>query len=267
MTLHNPCWGQIGTITMSKLNSYFRCGARFRMENIYHLRPPGTAGMMRGRGFHKAIEEDNKQVLKGNARLDLSALLNIAYDYYDMGIATDGVFIPMKDQNNTDKIIEKARAEMGIAVELYHGMEKTWVPTIVEEYKVVDIGYPLLVAMRIDMITTNNLIYDWKSTAKKPSIDTGPGLQEMLYSRIYATLFRTVPAFRHVYFVARSTVKKSEIIISDSGPIKSYELLDRHISLFIDAIEKNVFLPASPGSYACSEGGCAFFYHCDFKNG
>jgi len=260
INLTNPIFGKLSTISASRLNSFFSCGVRFRNEYLYELKQPGGIGACRGKALHCAIAEDNKLFMHSGQRLSVDALKQIAIEKLN-GSLGEGVFISKSKEGETAKLIETARAQVKQCMEMYFECKKDWSPTSVEERVTVNVGYPLPVVAHMDMTDENNCIWDWKTTAKTP--DPQEGIQNWLYSKIFEQLRGIRPTFKYFYFVL--TKRTPRIVIKELSVMKNYDILDRYVDTYLNAIEKEVFLPSTIWNFLCGESTCPFWQCCEFK--
>ena len=260
--LTNSKWAQLNTLSPSRINSFFSCGKKFEMNYIHKFQQPSGISAHRGSGVHKAIEEDNKHFKDIDKRLNIESLLEFGLTEFDEKIEKEGVFIAPKDEEKRDKIIEKARDQVVQAIRLYEGMEKPWMPAYVEEKVEADIGYPLMLNMRIDMIDTDNIIYDWKTYAKR-TIHTHD-IQSLLYCKAYEELSGYKPKFQYIDFILKKEPEIDIQLLPDPTP-EHYKRLDDLIEIYFKAIEADIFLPASKFDFLCSENGCAFWKQCEYR--
>ncbi len=198
--------------------------------------------------------------MNSGTRLGQDELLEIGQSHFETSLLSEGVFIPQRDIEEKDALLDKARAEIVLALKLYFGMEKPWVPVEVEAHRSIDVGYPLPVVSYIDMVDEDNTIWDWKAVSK--NMHYGPDIQDYLYTKVYETEFGIRPSFKYCKFVLTKT---PYVDIQKLRAPKNYALLDLHIELYFDAIEKNIFLPASSSDTMCSEPMCPFFLICDYR--
>ena len=139
-------------------------------------------------------------------------------------------------------------------------MEKDWEPVSVEENYTIDIGYPLPTNCYLDMVDETNCIWDWKTQAKKGTIQAG--IQDMFYSKAYEAKWGVRPSFKYCCFILTKEPKTDIQIIE---PIQDYSILDRYVEAYLKGVENNVFLPASKFDYMCSENMCPFYRACEYK--
>lgn len=260
--LSNPKWSKLNTLSPSRLNAFFSCGIKFEMSYVYDFQQPFGISAHRGSGVHKAIEEDNRHFKEKGERLDIKSLLEFGLTEFDEKIEKEGVFISPKDEEKRDKIIEKARDQVIQAIRLYEAMEKPWVPAFIEESVQADIGYPLVLNMRIDMIDTNHVIYDWKTYAKRTMHKHD--IQSLLYCRAYEELSGFKPKFQYIDFILKKEPEIDIQLLQDPTP-EHYKRLDDLIEIYFKAIEADIFLPASKFDFLCSESSCAFWEQCEYR--
>lgn len=263
LTLTNPVWGnlRLSTLSPSKISAYIRCGVRFKLEYVHGYKAPSNLNAHRGTGLHAAIEADNKYFMINDRHMLIDDLFRIGNKAFDEKLE-EGVFIPARDESKTDKLIEKARSEMNQSIELYDKMEKPWIPESVEMNIKMDIGYPLPVNMRPDLIDREHIIWDWKSMDKNNHFEVS--LQDLIYCKAHEILEGIKPHFNYVKFIlTKKTPPRVEIQEIAMPP--DYAILDQYVEKYITAIENNIYLPASSTDYMCSEGGCPFYLNCEFK--
>jgi len=259
--LTNPIWSKLNTLSPSRLNKYFSCGFRYQCEYIWGMKAPGGINLHRGSAIHKAIQADNESYIENRSRLGFDTLLGVAVEAFEKKIKKEGLFIQKSKEHQLDKIIDKARSEIEIAIRLYSDMEKPWIPVSVEENFTIDIGYPLPTNCYLDMVDEDNCIWDWKTSAKNSQIMAG--IQNLFYSKAYEAKWNVQPSFKYCSFIL---TKQPYVNIQEIPPIEDFTILDRYVKAYLSGVENNVFLPASNSDYFCSEGGCPFYRACEYKN-
>lgn len=259
--LTNPIWAKLNILSSSRINKYFSCGFRFQCEYVWGMRAPAGISAARGKAVHKAIQIDNENFINNRSWLGFNDLKKIAEEEFERVLLEDGVFIAKSLIDKQDKIISKALHETIEAIRLYANMEKDWEPVATEENYTIDIGYQLPVVSYLDMVDTDNCIWDWKTQTKSSAIHVG--LQDMIYSKAYETKWGVKPKFKYCCFVIK---KESEVLIQELPQIEDYSILDRYIEAYINGIEHNVFLPSSAYNFLCAETQCPFYRACEFKN-
>ncbi|GAG03882.1 unnamed protein product, partial [marine sediment metagenome] len=188
------------------------------------MRPPGGINLARGKAVHKATEADNRCFIDNRTRLDVEVLTLIAEEKFDEILLKEGLFIPKSKEGDRDKIISKARSEVVTSVKLYAEMEKDWEPVSTEENYTIDIGYPLPTNCYLDMVDTTNCIWDWKTQAKKGTIQAG--IQDMFYSKAYEAKWGVRPSFKYCCLIL---TQKPYVDIQVIDPIQDYSILDRYV--------------------------------------
>ena len=261
INLTNPLWGKLNTLSASRISSFFSCGVRFRNEYIYEMKPPGGIPAFRGDAIHHAVAEDNKLFIGTKRRMPIDSLIEIAIEKFDTGITKDGVFLCKSKENELDTLLEKARSEIKLCMNMYADYKKDWSPVSIEERVNIDVGYPLNMVAYMDMTDEDCCIWDWKTTAKTPAIYEG--LQNWVYSKIFEKQFGIKPTFKYFCFVL--TKKTPRIEIQQLAQVRDYTILDKYVETYLDAIEKEVFLPSTQWNFLCSEVCCPFYRCCEFK--
>jgi len=227
------------------------------------MKSPAGINAVRGAALHKAIEEDNKYFLEsGGNRRSLEDLKNIAEEKFQEKLNKDGVFIPKRDIDKEEKIIQKAQEETIKAVDLYFKWEKDFTPVGIEEYYNLDCGYPLNLVGYMDLIDEENTIWDWKTSSRKTTQITS--LQNYIYAKLYETKWGIKPRFKYCSFIL---TKEPYIYIQEILPPDNYNLLDLFVKDYMNALEKDVFLPSAKYNFLCSEATCPFYLACEYVGG
>ena len=259
----------IKAIHQSMLNSIFRCGESFRRRYIeLEIIPPGIAAG-RGTGLHYANRVNLTQKMKTGNDLSLSDIKDATRDGYIKAFS-NGVFIPKEKLSEKTTLLNNGLNDSLRCAEVYKkNIAPEIIPKAVEEPFNVDIGLELPLAGTIDIERTAK-IDDLKTAAKKWSDgQIEKEIQPILYSLAHEKITGTKPVFKyHIMICRRGKDNKStsadyqtqEIIASED----QYTALIYKARLFIEAIQKGVFMPANPASYWCSEVFCGYHRTCRF---
>lgn len=263
-------------ISASQLDQYCKCPEQYRRVRIEHDPiPPGIA-MIRGRSIHKGAEANYRQKLETHTDLPRQDIVDKAVAEFELGVA-DGIYLCREDASvGKDIIVGKAKDEtVSLAGLLADEVLGLYQPVSVEDTQRIVlpnsprdiIGILDLVANEISCPNGEPGIVDYKSGKSKPQShwDSATGLT--IYGLTYRAKYGKAPGFIRVEQLV-SNKKPKRVPITTQRERHDFEACVSRVNVVLDAIEKQVFPPAMPGSWWCSPKWCGFFENgCPYVNG
>lgn len=254
----------IYSINYSILDSWLRCGEAMKLRYIKNYYPSPSPEAHRGKAFHKIIENDNKMLLQNGNRLSLVSLKDIFKYEFLISLETKGVHLSKEDKKNKESILQ-ANLDIGLrALELYYEYAKLIIPVQIEQSFVLDIKYPLPLKGKIDLEIPENIILDFKLGKAKNQEWADRNLQGVIYSYLYYSKYQIIPTIKYIFFLER---KKDPILPLEVKHTKeSFLLLFKYIESFWQDLEQDIFRPANPIDWICSEKWCSFYGECKYTS-
>ena len=233
-----------------------------RLKYIEGFWPPPAPAAHAGIAFHKTTELDNKTKFTDQEPLSLVALQHTFAIEYTSNLELKGVALSKAGKVNKKAILNQFLQRGLRALEIYHEQAKTVVPLEIEQEYLVDVGYPLPVKGFIDLLVADDIIIDYKLTKAKNKDFAASSLQGLVYSFLYYRKHGKIPTVRFVIFSDRKKDPLVELNVKHTE--QKINTLLRYIESFWQDLEQDIFRPANPTDWICSEKWCAFYGACKY---
>ncbi len=255
-------------ISHSQLNMLLRCGEQYRRRYLIGDVIAPAAAMVLGSSGHKAEEKNFKQKVKSKVDISVDEVKDVFSDEwenrkYEIEWSKDAL------GDDSVKTAEAKEKDRGISlVEVFHIEQAPKIqPLFVEEKFEVNFegGYPKLIGY-LDNITDKELILDYKFSKKSPiKDDILNDSQITAYDFGYRAKFGKKPkGMKKIWSVSTKTPKT---VVQDAEP-RADEQINRfmlRLEKAMDAIDKEIFLPAQIGAWCCSPKWCGYYSSCNLK--
>jgi hypothetical protein len=251
----------------SQLAMYLRCGEAYRRRYIEgEIIPPGVA-LLRGSAVHKGAEVNFRQKIKTYEDLPPSVIQEAAATAFDERASGEVMLSTEETSIGLRKVLGDAKDSTVRLADLYAvRVAPTIQPLLVEERVEIPIpDHPTLVGI-IDVVSDTEEVVDLKtSKRRKPENEVEIDDQLTWYDLAYR------------YHVGRAPKSVGlEVLIDKKVPdVQSvrtqrtkadHDTLIHKLNAMEAGIKVGVFLPAAPGSWACSERFCGYWNTCPFVN-
>jgi len=256
----------IKAISNSMLGLWLKCGEAFKFRYLEDLKiPPGIAAH-RGGAVHKAAEINHKQKIDTEEDMPLDSLQDAARDEY-VTRCKEGVLISPKDRPQKDKLLNEGLNDAIIMTKSYKDeIAPQIMPAMVEKYMIKDFGFEYPICGITDVIDTNNIIHDIKTSTKIKTagwekIELQPTFYILLYEDTRDPLLtKFMPKFKyHIITPQKVQELETQRTAADVGRLIQY------IAVFMQDLKAGVFKPAEPGHWLCSEKWCGYYPICKYK--
>lgn len=255
-------------ISHSQLNMLLRCGEQYRRRYLLGEIMPPSGAMVLGSCGHKAEEKNFKQKIESKSDIPLEEVKEEFSSVWE----EKKYEIEWKKEDLDGKSVKQVEAsekDRGISlVDVFHREQAPAIqPAFVEEKFEVKFegGYPKLIGF-LDNITDEELILDYKFSKKSPiKDDILNDSQITAYDFGYRAKFGKKPkGMKKIWSVSTKTPKTvmQTTVPREDAQIQRFML---RLEKAMEAIEKEIFLPAAPGSWACSPKWCGYYSSCKLK--
>lgn len=252
-------------ISHSQLNMLLRCGESYRRRYLIGDIIPPSGAMVLGSCGHKAEEKNFKQKIESKTDIHIDEVKQEFSETWE----EKKLEIEWKKEDLDGDSVKKAEAKeknRGISlVDVFHREQAPSIqPAFVEEKFEVHFegGYPKLIGF-LDNVTDEEIIFDYKFSRKSPiKDDILNDSQITAYDFGYRAKFGRKPkGMKKVWSVSTKVPKTvmQEAVPREEAQIERFML---RLEKAMACIEKEVFLPAAPGSYLCSEKWCGYYPSC-----
>lgn len=257
---------------VSQIRRLCLCGEQYRrIHRCGDRRPPGAAAYV-GTANDRAHKHDLKQKMETGELESLGATADIVRDSVN-SLFEEGVHLVRGEREKTvrgaaiDKAVRmnKTRHEELAPIIRPVGLGTKWVAELE--------GYPYDLAGEIDVEDEQIPVRDLKTSGKYPPASAADDSMQLDMYALYKHLCGGTPlpmkvALDYVTDVMNKsgpkTTAKILLSVRQQGHIDS--MLAR-IERVITCIEKDVFIPADPDSWVCSEKWCGFYTDCPYAKG
>lgn len=255
-------------ISFSQLNMFLKCGEQYRQRYILKKIIPPSAALIRGKSCHKAEEINFKQKIETENDLSVEAVK----DYFSDNWESEKFKIRWTEKDLDGDSVSKATSrvkDIGVGlIGIYHKNHAPLViPISVEDKFSVQFegGYPELIGY-MDLIEKEDIISESKFVGKSPTkgeIDTD--VQLTTYDLGFRQKYGRKPQkLIKRYAIATKTPKTD----TQEAPARADDVIDRYLrrlEAFMSALEKGLFLPATSGSWWCSQNWCGYWQDCLYR--
>ena len=246
-------------LSPSQLDTIFTCGEAWRRRYIEGEIIPLGIAMIQGTGVHGGAEENFRQKIESHRDLSRTDIVDAAVAAYDNELL--GGFV----RSAEDPDVDEARDQVaGLAAVFSESVAPEYQPRFVEqEVRIVLPGkYDML--GYLDLADDHGRVVDIKTVGRsKTQADCDSSDQLTFYAAAHRTLDGNLASeVRLECLVKTKTPKRT--MLSSTRDARSFEILASKINVVSAAIEKGVFLPASPGSWKCNPKYCGYFHTCPY---
>jgi len=225
-----------------------RCGMQYYYRYVEGIKTPPAVAMLQGSSLHKGQEVNFSQKIESHEDAPLDVVLDAVSDRFNSEVQD------IENWEDTDE--GKAKDQVITVMELVHTTHNPTIqPLECEAEYSLDCNGTILKAV-IDLVDDKGRVRDNKLVGKaKSQCDADNDLQLTMYS--WVTGLKDV-AFD--CFVKTKTPKVA--VIESTRTERDWNRLKARIPEIINGIEKEVFVPADPTSWACSEKFCGYWHIC-----
>lgn len=259
-------------ISISQINTYLKCGEKYRLQYIEGIKQPPNMVMIKGIVFHKVAETNNLQKKVTKTDLCTYEMKEIASNHLDLSLSGE-VMYKKKEKENVSKTKGEAKDSLIHAVEQLAINTKDVMPIETEsEYNIKIPGIEKPLKAIIDCITDDNRVIDYKVTGKpKTQLEADVDIQLMAYALIYRVNYGVFPKTQFHNYTAKHTIKDGhQTIFNELTTMHDENTITPLINTLkavTEAIEKGIFLPAAKGAWDCSPTACMHYHSCKYING
>lgn len=262
----------IDDIHQSMLSTGLMCGERLRRRYIVGDVVPPSIPAGRGTAVHKASDVNLKHKLEKGDSLPLGDLLDVTRDgYVEAFEYGNQVHLPKEDWPQRKTLLNNGLNDALRCTELYlDEVAPGIVPVAVEEsflIKVEGVKRPL--AGRMDY-QEGNIVGDLKTSGMK--WQDGRIMQEIqpvFYTFIHEYTRGVRPEFVYNILIARRNKEGKETstslqVQSMTPTDEQYSALFAKISAFERLLDAEIYPPANPSAWWCTEKWCGYWTTCPY---
>ena len=266
-------------ISPSTLGQAARCGEQLRHRLQEGPEPPGFS-LIRGRAVHKSIESNLTAKMTHGATLSLAELDAITRDEITRALEVDDVRLDLAEDGESLTWTESRDVTIDSAITLstLHArvVAPVLLPTAVEvRVELVTQTLPVPLVGVIDLIALDRgngeAVRDHKTAAKKPDARAAVDSDQLTaYDALYRGL-RGEPPKRLILdqLVMPTKTLPARYFEQESAPRgdADFAALAGRVDRVVAMVDKEIWIPAPEGSWACSERFCGYWSRCVFARG
>ena len=249
----------------SQISLYTHCGMAYEFRYVKgKIIPPGVA-LVTGIANHDSAQKNLQSKIDSGSLLPEEQVLELTasavHRLWEQGVTLD------YNERATGEATVRGRT-LDVAVKLSRLHHRTLAPVIepvaVERtFKLILPQYPVDLVGTID-VEEHGGLRDLKCYGKKPSpVEADRSLQLTLYALAKKTLDRAHPKRISLDVLVKNKTPKivTQTTTRNEGDYRS--LLAR-VSVVSDAIQKGIFIPATPDDWRCSVKFCGYYHICPY---
>ena len=254
----------------TQLSMYLRCGEAYRRRYIEgEVIPPGVA-LIRGSAVHKGAETNFRQKIESHEDLPSSVIQEAAAAAFDerasgeVLLTGDEVAIGLKKvlgeaKDSTVRLADLYALQVAPSIQPLFVEERIEIPVHSHDRRLDLVGI-------IDVVSDLKDVIDLKtSKRRKTSNEVEIDAQLTWYDMAYRYLTGEAP--RSVGFEVLVDKKTPEVqSVRSPRTQEDHQTLLHKLNAMEAGVKAGVFLPAAPGSWACSDRFCGYWGTCPFVN-
>ena len=259
-------------LSWTKENTFTNCGQQYVYRYEEKLKRPPGVGLIRGKGPHKSVEADLKQKLEAGVLLPREAVGQVATDYIDLQfkgeVKIDGEF-----EGLTVKVARTTtRADARKMAFIHHDeLAPIIVPTGLEirvEGRFPELPVPYIGV--IDVVDDAVKVRDTKTKTKSPSKDDAHTAEQLtVYWGLFSAHFKRAPtelAFDFLWVTPKKGEVSQKTLVTTRDE-KAWAVKIARSLRVLEAMEKEIFLPAPVDHWICSPRWCGHTDVCPYFRG
>jgi len=249
---------------------YLRCGEQYRRRYLLkEIIPPGIA-LLKGTTGHAGAEINFVQKIKSKSDLPLKDVQEYASSVFDDTLKAQGIGLTKEELSvGKQKILGDAKdyVVMGILPLMHEKMFPLYQPIEVETLNRIELpSSPYDFVIKMDLATENGIV-DYKIIGKaKSQSEIDSSLQLTGYAAGYKVRYKKEPKEIVLEQYVKRKSGPERVVGTTSRDKNDFKALANKILTVGKAIQSGVFLPAQPGSWACSDKFCGYYRSCPYVN-
>ena len=265
--LDHLSWSQMGMLA--------RCGEQYRRRyGLGERLPPGIA-LLAGKAAHSAQEQNLLSKMNDGHLLETEQVLQVASDSFDNMVedeyVIDGLYEDMSVADATALGKDEAVAFSSIhATCAAPTIEPTGIEVRIEIPEGAMLPVPFVGV--IDLIDgfEQRKIRDTKTTRKSPPKGMADESDQLTaYHLMFQARYKEPPAALGLDFLVQTTKakKRSHVYLETTRTKADLQVFINRAQVTVEAIEKEVFLPAKQDDWVCSPRWCGYTRTCRYYRG
>lgn len=251
------------SLSYSSINLYLTCAESWRRKYLLKQPQSSSIQLMFGGAFHASVEEYISDKAQGRARYSPTELFPYKWRACverDGASVEWGTDTPEQHENEGIRIL--GTPEVQRLIDSINPYQDDQGPFIERKIELSVPGVPVPVIGYIDIVTSDGIPGDFKTSSTKWSQDKAEGeIQPLFYLAALHQAGRTVPGLKFRHYVITKTKKPEAQILEHSHTWAEVFWLYELIRRAWDGISREVF-PVNPGAWLCSSRFCSAWSQC-----
>ena len=253
----------------SQLAMIGRCGVQYEFRYIKGLVIPPAVAQVQGSNVHKGRERALVRKMASGALPELAEVESVVAD----GMAQSFAGEILLDGDWADRGLAWSRAHAkDEAVELARLDYREHLPKInpVAVEQELYLEHPSLAAPLLgylDCVTVEDDVVDLKTAGKSPSQDdVDSDLQLSCYAVLFRSKYHRLERGLRIDALVKTKVPKAVSVVTSRTDQQLQVFLNR-MARALEAVRKELWLPADPGWWGCSTKFCGYSSRCPYFAG
>lgn len=243
-------------LSVSQINMLAKCGEQYRRRYVLGQKRPPAVAQVIGKGVHASVEKDLTSKLEWGELIDDEEIPDLAADATRRMWQADE---PQREEGDPDQ--GGAVDEAVSLARLHHGkVAPAITPVALERAFLLEIPEFPFDLMGVVDVEEPTRIRDTKTSGKAPS---GNPAERDLQGELY-TLEARLRGHDKVFQMDHLVRGRSPRYIPSEARYTEADHLSflRRVEAAAAAVKAGTFLPAAPGSWACSPKWCGYWNDC-----
>jgi len=258
--------GEKKQLHQTAIDMYHFCGEQFRRRYIEGEKIPPAVAMIVGTGTDESVNQNMRHKMENGKLMELAQVKAVARDA--LGNAwSKGVWLSDDEAKIGPSKVKGQAIDKTVRLATVHATQKAEKinPTHVQRKWTVELkGYPVDLAGTIDVQEGGKWVRDTKTSGKTPNQNMADkSMQLTTYAMAVKVLDGKEPEGVALDYLI-DTKEPKVVTLESKRNNDDFRILLRRIEGMIQAIDKGVFLPASPRDPMCSEKYCGFHSSCSY---
>ena len=256
-------------LSVSQLEMLSKCGEQYRQRHVLgRIAPPGVSALV-GRGVDRSVDANLLYKIKTKNMLPEEAVTDLAGDAVKLEWRKGGVILTPEEKEEGVRKVKGAAVDKAVRLSAKHRMSHA--PRInpiskdhiQKKFRIVVNGSPRDLIGYID-IQEKDAIRDTKTSAKTPNkLIVDSSVQLTAYALAVKVIDGKAPKKVALDYVVDLKRGPKATTLESKRTDQDFATLLRRMESALKALDKGVFIPASPDWWGCSPKYCGY-YPCKY---
>jgi hypothetical protein len=255
-------------LSPTSIQMYLKCGLQYEFRYVKGIKAPPGIAVIKGKSIHKTAEANYRQKIESHLDMTIPLLQEVASASFEDELKNDFVLSPEEKEKGEKNVIGEQKDKTVLLAGAYGSMvAPLYQPLYVEEPVQIELPKaPFDLLGYLDLADNRDQVRDLKTASRKKQMnDADTSIQLTYYSIAYKKKTGREPSSVGLDVLVDTKEPQLQQLITgrDENDMKSFV---HTVNKVMDGIKKEVFLPATPGSWQCSEKFCGYWHSCPAIN-